>query len=405
MTAAGELALWAALLIAAWGAAAGSPLFAAGSRPHGGAFSESARRALWAAALLLAVAVAGVAAMLLAPDPTFSFALSSVSARMPPAYRLAAMMMRLRGELLLVAFGTAFLGAIASRRAAAPLQAILCGVVLVLAGLPVIAGASPYARAGDVPSLAAGIAPVWQAHFPPLARFALLAVASLVIVAAAVTASRRRARNWWLAAWGIGALALVLSLRASLTGKPWNWLDWAIAGAWLVLGVWLHVRRGRATLSAYLVRAGAVIALAALAGAMMRADHRVVLVAADSAALKDPLGAEWRFTSEGLSLYDERNRQAAVVLVTARQGARVRRERVEYRQYIDDNDAPLGGEVRVAGFFPGAVTSTVIAFAEEPAKDRVTLLVRFVPLFAWWWAAALLMVAGAAAGIRPEGSA
>jgi hypothetical protein len=405
MSAAGELALWAALLIAAWGALAGSPLLAAPSRPQGGAFSESAHRALWAAALLLAVAVAGVAAMLLTPDPAYSFTVSSVSVRMPPAYRLAAMMMRLRGELLLVACFTAFLGAFASRRAAASLHSIVCGIVLVLAGLPMITGASPYARAGDVPSLAVGIAPVWQAHFPPLARFALLVVASVTIVAAALSASGRASRNWWLAAWGLGALALVLSLRASLTGAPWNVIDWTFAGAWLVLGAWLHVRRGRAGLSAHLVHAGAIVALAALVGLMMRADHRIVLEGADSAALKDPFGSEWRFTSEGLSIYDERNRQAAVVLVTARQGAQARHERVEYRQYIDDNGAPLGGEVRVAGLFPGVLASTVIAFSDVPEKDRAPLLVRFVPLFALWWAAALLMLAGAFAGIRPEASA
>jgi cytochrome c biogenesis factor len=412
MTTAGELAMWAALLIAAWGAVAGSALLARPGRPRAAGFTESARRALWAAAILLAVAVTGIAALLLAPDPSFTFAASAVSARMPAAYRLAAMVMRLRGDLLLLALFTALLGVLAARRAptverppAASFDAQICAIVLVLTMLPLAAGADPYARAAGALTMAPASTPTWQTPYPPLARLALLLVTAVALVAAALTLSGRSARTWWLAAWGLGAPALVLSLRASLTGKPWGWAEWTAAAAWLALGVWLHRRRARAALSAHLVHAGAVVALAAFVGIMMRAEHQVVLETAESAELNDPLGSEWRFTSEGLSMYDELNRQAAVVLLSARHGGRVRHEPVELRQYVGDDGAPLGREARVAGFFPGTLVSTVVAFAGTPDKDSVTFAIRFVPFFMWWWAAALLMSAGAAAGIIRERSA
>jgi hypothetical protein len=208
------------------------------------------------------------------------------------------------------------------RPPAASFDAQICAIVLVLTMLPLAAGADPYARAAGALTMAPASTPTWQTPYPPLARLALLLVTAVALVAAALTLSGRSARTWWLAAWGLGAPALVLSLRASLTGKPWGWAEWTAAAAWLALGVWLHRRRARAALSAHLVHAGAVVALAAFVGIMMRAEHQVVLETAESAELNDPLGSEWRFTSEGLSMYDELNRQAAVVLLSARHGGR-----------------------------------------------------------------------------------
>ncbi len=399
MTAAGELALWAALLIAAWGSVAGSALLAAPGRAGGSGFAESSRRALWAAALLLAVAVAGVVAMLLAPDPAFAFAASSVTTRMPALYRLAAIVTRVRGELLVLAALSALLGAFAMRGAR---NTVLCAVVLALAALPLIVGANPYARAAGAGAM---IVPSWELPYTPFARVALLLVLAIAIVAASLSANGRAARRWWIAAWGTGALALVISVRAALTGKAWDWSDWIVCVLWLALGVWLFRRRAASRLATRLALAGALVAVAALAGWFLRAEHRIVLETAESAELNDPFGSEWRFTSEGLSVFDELDRQAAVVLVSVRHGARVQKGRVELRQFINEDGAPVGREVPVAAFFPRFIVSSVVAFAAPPDNGSVTLFVRFVPLFTWWWAAAALFAASAGVLLRTEPAA
>ncbi len=412
MTAAGELALWAALLIAAWGSVAGSTLLAAPGRAGATGFAESSRRALWAAALLLAVAVAGVAAMLLAPDPSFAFAASSVTTRMPAVDRLAALVTRWRGELLVLATLTAVFGAFALRNArgvpsgrgsslATP-NAMLSAVVLLFAALPLIVGANPYARAAAAPGAGTMIVPSWEQPYHPLARLGVLIVIAMAIVAAALGASGHAARQWWIAAWGLGAVAHAVSLRAALTGRAWGWFEWVAFVSWLALAVWLHRDSSRPPLAKRLALAGALVAVSAFAGSFMRTQHRITLEAAQSAELNDAFRSQWRFTSEGLSVFDELDRQAAVVLVSVRHGVRTRLGRVELRQYIDDDGAPVGREVPVSAYFPGPLVSAVVAFAQPPGTGSVTLLVRFVPLFTWWWAAAALFAASAAAMLREE---
>ena len=113
MSAVGELALWAALACAAWGiVAAGIAL-----RRHDDRFSESAMRAGIACAVLLALADAGLTAMLLSADVRYAYAAATTSAVLPRAYRLAAFLSRPAGSLLGFAALTAVIAALSHRAA------------------------------------------------------------------------------------------------------------------------------------------------------------------------------------------------------------------------------------------------------------------------------------------------
>ncbi len=401
MTAVGELALWTAFLLAVWGTVAGS-VAARGDPARNAPFAESAARALWANALLLALALAGVVAALLAPDFGFTFIVGSTSLSLPSVYRLAALMSRPEGSLLTLAFAIALVGAPALRAArradaaARPaLAAALCAAVLLpLAGT--VLAADPYVRAAAPAAEGFGLSPAWQNLTAPIARAALVIAAAVFAVALAQRVARRAARRWWLAAWGLGALALMLMLRRSLSGTSGSPAEWAALSVWLVLSFGLHRRRDRARLAAHLAHAGAVVALIAAAGFALRAEHRVLLAGSVATDVRDPLGRSWRFTSEGLSSYDELNRHVAAVLVDATRGnGRVRVLRTEWRQYVDAEGEPLGAAVPVAAVLNGLLTSVVVELAAPPRGDDGVFVVRFVPFFAWWWLAAGLMIAAA----------
>ena len=98
MSAVGELALWAALACAVWGTVAA----VLAERRADARFAESAMRAGIACAVLLALADAGLTAMLLSADARYAYAAATTSAALPRAYRLAAFLSRPAGSMLLM---------------------------------------------------------------------------------------------------------------------------------------------------------------------------------------------------------------------------------------------------------------------------------------------------------------
>ena len=404
MTAAGELSLWAALLLSLWGAVAGR-LALSGPPARAAVFSESAVRAPWAVALLLVVAVTGLAAALLAPDLSLQYVALSTSRNVPEWWRLGALMSRPAGALLLLVFLVALLGALAQRAGTLVLTARLCEL-LTASLAAIVLTANPYARLPRALPDGMGLDPAWQIAVTPLARLAMVVAAATAAVAAAHVLARRDARAWWLAASGLGGVALVASLRRSLTGPAWGVLEWSALIIWLAVTLWAHVRRGRPRLSAHLAHAAALVALVSLAGFFMRASHSERIAAGGSLELRDPVGGSWRFTSEGLSSYDALNRHVRAVLFDVRRGTgRTRVMRPEWRRYVDDGGDPVGDVTPVAAVVNGPLTTVVTGLAAPPVGDDATLVVTFVPLFVWWWAAAALLAASAAAGMRREAGA
>jgi cytochrome c biogenesis factor len=404
MTAAGELSLWAALLLSLWGAVS-ARLALSGPPARASALSESGGRAVWAVTLLLAVAVCGLAAALLTPDLSLEYVALSVSRNVPEWWRLGALMSRPAGALLVLVFLATTLGALAQRSGNTVFTARLCEL-LTASLAAIILAANPYARLPRALPDGLGLDPGWQIAVTPLARLAMIIAGAVAAVAVANTLARRDSRAWWRAASGVGALALVAALRRSFTGPGWGALEWSALAMWLAVTLWAHVGRGPSRLSAFLARAGAVIAIVSLAGFSMRAGHSAVVSSGASTEMRDPVGGSWRFTSEGLSSYDALNRHVRAVLFDVRRGAgRTRVVRPEWRRYVDETGDPVGDAASVNAVVNGPLTTVVIGLAMPPAGDDATLVVTFVPLFVWWWVAAALFVVSAAAGIRREGGA
>ena len=411
MTAVGELALWAALSLTLWGALAGV-LGARGVGERATDFAESSARALVAAALLAALAVTGLAVALYYFDFSVAFVAASTSVNLPAAFRVAALLSQPAGSLLFFAACTALFGALAQSQAreeaggarSPMLSTLLNAAVLLL--LIIVAAVSPYAPAASQLYDGHGLEPAWQVGVVPLARLVLVVAAALALVAAARHASGTPSRRWWLAAWGAGSVALLAALRRSLVGPSWGALEWIALAAWIAMAVVEYRRAGASREVTTLAAVGAVAALLALAGIALGSHQRLPLASGESSQIAGPFGNRWRFTSEGLSSYEQLNRQVSAVLLEVRRGRGATRiARVEWRQYLDSRGDIIAQDVPVPGVVNGPFNTVVITLVEEPGLNGAIFDVRFIPFFGLWWIAAAGFVAAAAAGLRarPEG--
>ena len=402
MSTIGELAVWAALLLSAWGATAG--WIAARGGDGRAPFGASAARAVDATAVLLPLAVAGVAALLFRSDFSFAFTAEATSANLPRISRVAALLSRSGGTWLVVAGLVALLGGLAVRRAAgsAPLAAAVSALTLLPLAWAMSAD-SPYARTAAAVHDGAGLAPAWQLPWTSMARASLVLFAAAAAIVLAQLIAARPARRWALAAWAAGAVALVVALHRTIDGPAWGAADWIALAAWGVLSLALHRRRAPARAAAHLAHAAAIVALIALGGWMMRTRQTLPLGGTAPASARDPFGTTWRFTSDGLSVYQELNRHVTAILVDAKRGgARARVARTEWRDYLDIDGAPLGDGTPVDAVLPGEAMYAAVGLAMPPAGEDAVLDVRFVPLFAFWWVALAFALAAAAVAARGE---
>lgn len=266
MILAGEVALWMALLLAAWSAVTSA--FAA-SRPRASrrALSDSGAWAAYALPVTLLLACAGLVSALLANDFTLRHVAEHASLATPWPYRVAALWAGVGGSLLLWSVALAVHGALltrAVRRArpaegdAFPPAVTALAAALVLALLVVLMLARyPYARLPWPEPDGAGLAPALRhpamAAHPPLLHFgyaALVAPFALAIGALLVLDARGGwfplARRWGTASWTLLTAAILLGMRWALVTPGWDGLwEWepvqALAFvAWLVAGVLAH---------------------------------------------------------------------------------------------------------------------------------------------------------------------
>jgi cytochrome c-type biogenesis protein CcmF len=259
MTWLGELGLWVAVLMAAWGTSVG----VAAALQRRGELAASAGRATLVAAVSLTLATAGLWDALVGVDGSVRYAARWAGANMPVGWRLAAAWAGPEGRLLLWAWLIAIAGAVAARRewrartvAAAWTTAVVAMLVLAATVLSAL-GANPFVRlafeppdGGALPPLLREAAFLWQ---PPLVLIGLALTAPVAALAIGMrltvgghVAEMARLRRWAAAAWtflsvGLG-LAAWWSWRAR--GEDERWLVDTLASpamvAWLVLSAALH---------------------------------------------------------------------------------------------------------------------------------------------------------------------
>jgi len=234
----GRAALTLALSVAAYGIAAS--LY--GARSGRREWVESGRRAVYALAAVLTVAVAVLEAAFLRSDFSFRLVGGHSSTTTPTFYRAAAMWSSQEGSLLLWVWLLSlwsslvlFLTRRRLREVAPYATAVLLGFAAFFAGLAVFL-ANPFQLADPVPAEGAGLQPLLRhpsmmIHPPMLySGYTLFTVPFAFAVGALIA---RRLDAEWIRATRRFALAAWLVLGAGiLIGARWSWSELGWGGYW-----------------------------------------------------------------------------------------------------------------------------------------------------------------------------
>jgi cytochrome c biogenesis factor len=171
-------------------------------------------------------------------------------------------------------------------------------------------------------------------------------------------------------------------------------------------GEW--ARRDRRRVGEYIVHAGLVISLVALAGLPFRREYDARLKTGESYQATDPYGHVWRFVSQGVSQFDRADHVVAILALDAyRDGKRVGLITSERRTYRDIQGNQLFPPSVEAGVHSTAGLDTYVTPADirrEQGSDIARLQVAFNPLVVWVWIGGLVMAAGGLIILWPHGA-
>ena len=150
-------------------------------------------------------------------------------------------------------------------------------------------------------------------------------------------------------------------------------------------------------LSLPIIYAGLASIGVALAAQQLSREYDVTLTAGQSRELRDSFGDAWRFTSQGVSQYNELNRAVvAGALDVARGDRSVGIVKAEQRQYMNSRGEPTAD--------PWSETTTVSTVTQDVQVralgfgdgERVRARVAFRPLMIWMWIGGVIMLIGGA---------
>ena len=419
----GELALWVALMMAAWSAITSF----VGGRTQRPDLILSGERGLQVAGLLTLAACAGLWTALLTHDFSLRYVAALTSANLPARYSFAAFWSARAGALLLTVLVLSACAAVLVRawRDDRVLKSYFCGTVATFALLALASVCfvdNPYYRLDFVPPDGMGMQPRLQedaaALHVPMVQSGY-AAALLVIALVAAIGSRRvelhqrlpLVRRWTAVAWCFLTIGVLLSMLATYRelGRPawiWNPLENLPLSAWVaataVLG-WLVARESSTTrkgsswkVGTGLALAGVVAVAAGLLGVTtLSRDHDVRLKAGETFTQADPLGREWSVASQGASRLQGANyKVAAIALQLSRNGDPIGLISSEERQYVDSRETTTYDPFIKSGIRAGLMQDIVVRLAHITTDEAATLRISFRPLTSWIWIGGAMLAIG-----------
>ncbi len=425
MTLVGELALWVALLMAAWGAIVS---FAGGSagRPE---LVASGERALYATFACLVMATAGLLVALVTSDFSFQYVAAVTSANLPIGYKVTALWAGQAGALLswsLIVSMYAVIAAVASHarhREVTPYVAGTLSIVLLFLLLAVCFEANPYERVVPIPVEGRGMNPELQhpamALHPPTLTLGLAATTIPFAFAIAALLARQIDESWILAVRRWGAVSWFFMTIGIISGMWWAYVgprrswDWPLTGlslaTWLVATAFLsratrQAKRGTTRAGRYALYAGVALSLIASVGFAFTKERNASLGPGEAVSLVDPYRREWTFTSQGVSDFPELNRAVeAVPLRVTRNGTPVGLIVTERRQYVDSRGIPTFAPFIDAGIDHSPLQDIYVMLTSITA-DRLSLRIAFHPLMVWAWIGGIAIAIGGTTVMWPAPS-
>lgn len=427
----GELALWVALLMAAWGALVSF----AGGRASRFDLVASGERSVYATFACLVLATAGLLVALVTSNFSFEYVTAVTSANLPRGYKITALWAGEAGGMLswtlMLSMCAALVVAANRRRSRAlmPYVGAALSMVLVVFLAVLCFDVNPYERLVSVPVEGRGMNPDLQhpamaVHPPALYLGYATAAIPLAFATAALIARRLdeesilTVRRWATVSWFLITVGVVSGMwwtyADGAPGRVW-WrhpIENASLFPWLAATVFLVVasrRRGlateRARASRYALSVGIVVVLVACVGFAFRTERDVTLGPGDVVTLADPYHRDWAFASQGLSDYPERNRTVeALPLRITREGRPVALIVSERRQYVDSRGVPTFEPSIQPGIDHALLQDTYVALTGI-VGDRATLRIAFYPLMTWLWLGAIAIAIGGAMVLWPTAAA
>jgi cytochrome c-type biogenesis protein CcmF len=163
------------------------------------------------------------------------------------------------------------------------------------------------------------------------------------------------------------------------------------------------VARNRRRYGGYIVHAGVVILFCAFAGLAFKREADVTLHAGESYATVDPYGHRWRFTSNGVSVYDQLNRHVtAVSLKPTRDGQPMPLIETEKRQHFDSQGNPTFEPSTAVGILERPAEDVYVVLTGVRENDAAELRITFNPLVWWVWYGGITMALGGLIVMWPQ---
>jgi cytochrome c-type biogenesis protein CcmF len=163
------------------------------------------------------------------------------------------------------------------------------------------------------------------------------------------------------------------------------------------------IGRNRRRYGGYIVHVGIVVLFAAFAGLAFKEEFDVTLKGGEKYEATDPYGDEWTFTSQGVSSYEQLNRQTVAVLLEAkRNGKPMGVIKTEKRQYVDSNGNPTFQPSTEVGIKSGLRQDVYVVLAGVTGDDTAEMRVTFNPLVWWVWYGGMIMAIGGLIVMWPQ---
>ncbi|MEP6836113.1 MAG: cytochrome c-type biogenesis CcmF C-terminal domain-containing protein [Gemmatimonas sp.] len=166
------------------------------------------------------------------------------------------------------------------------------------------------------------------------------------------------------------------------------------------------VTRNRRRYGGYIVHFGVVVMFCAFGGLMFRSDIEVLLKTGESESHVDAYGHEWKFTSRGISTYDQLNRHvAAATLAVTRDGKDMGLMVGEKREHFNNRDERNFEPSTEVAIITSAKQDVYMVFTGLDKQGRAAIHLFFNPLVVWVWIGGIVMGIGGLIVMWPQATA
>jgi cytochrome c-type biogenesis protein CcmF len=163
------------------------------------------------------------------------------------------------------------------------------------------------------------------------------------------------------------------------------------------------VARNRRRYGGYVVHMGIVVMFAAFAGLAFKKEFDITLKPGASFSAVDPWGHRWNFTSQGVSNYEQLNRQVqAIGLATTRDGRPAGLLKSEKRQHVDSQGNPTFEPSTEVGILGSLRQDVYLVLSGVGAGEEAEIRITFNPLVEWVWYGGMIMAFGGLVVMWPQ---